>query len=94
MRKFVTNLESLYRKHPVSTLLGFVAGAVTGGVVSALLFHSDGYTTSAAVGRGAAVAALTYAGLLAIRWATVRLADRWTTSNAAGTAVPRTDDAA
>ncbi len=94
MRNFVTNSENLYRKHPVATLLGFVAAAVTGGVVSALLFHSDGYTTSAAVGRGAAVAALTYAGLLAIRWATVRLADRWTTGNAAGTAVPRTDDAA
>ena len=70
MRHFITKLASLYRDQPV---LMFV-GAVTGGVVSALLFLSDGYTTSAAVGRGVAVAALTYAFFLTHRWVGERLA--------------------
>lgn len=81
MRYLTTNVASLYREHPVSTLLGFVAAAVTGGAVSALLFHSDGYAMSAAVGRGVAVAALTLVGLLVVRWVHERLAARGATDN-------------
>ena len=82
-------LASLYRAQPV---LMFV-GAVTGGVVSALLFHFDGYTMSAAVGMGAAVAVLTYAGNLAVRWAAERLTASGAVGSAADNAASLTDDA-
>ena len=73
MRYFNTNLVSVYRGHPIAMHVGFVAASVTGGVVSALLFHSGGYTMSAAVGRGVAVAAVTYALFLTHRWVGARL---------------------
>ena len=79
MRYFTTKSGSLFRDYP---WLMFV-GAVINGVVLALLVHSDGYTMSAAVGRGAAVAALTFAGFLAIRWVEERLAARRATGNGA-----------
>lgn len=77
MRYLTTKSVNVFRDYP---WLMFV-GAVICGSVSALLFHSDGYTMSAALGRGAAAAAFAYVFFLAMRWVEERLAAGGATDN-------------
>lgn len=69
MRYFTTKSVNVFRDHPWAMF----AVALTGGSVSTLLFRFDGYTTSAAVAMGVAVAAVTYALFLIHRWVGERL---------------------
>ncbi len=72
MKNFITKLANVDREQPALMF----AVAVTAAVTASLLFLSDGHALSAAAGRGAAVAVLTFAHFLAFRWVAGRVADK------------------